>query len=107
MEKTCRDGGVFGALLTDLSIVFQCIQHEFIIVKLKACGFHSDTLKLIHDYLPNTQQRVKPMMDIVHGKNILWCSTGIHNVLLAIQYTAMWPNLLFGDITPCKLCGCY
>ena len=59
MEKTCRDGGVFGALLTDLSIVFDCNQHEFIIAKLKACGFHSDTLKLIHDYLPNTQQRVK------------------------------------------------
>ena len=51
MEKNCRNGGVFGALLTDLSKAFDCIPHDLIIAKLEAYGFHIDALKLIHDYL--------------------------------------------------------
>ena len=40
--------GVFATLLTDLSKAFDCIPHDFIIVKLAANGF--DSLKLIHNY---------------------------------------------------------
>ena len=58
-KKTVDNGGVFGALLTDLSKAFDCILHDLIIVKLKAYGFHIDTLKFIHDYLSNRKQRVK------------------------------------------------
>ena len=58
-EKIVDDGGVFGALLTDLSKAFDYIPHYLIIAKLEAYGFHIDALKLIHDYLSNRKQRVK------------------------------------------------
>ena len=58
-KKTVDNGGVFGALLTDLSKAFDCIPHDLIIAKLEAYGFHIDALKLIHNYLSNRKQRVK------------------------------------------------
>ena len=58
-KKTVDNGGVSGALLTDLSKAFDCIPHNLIIAKLEAYGFHIDALKLIHDYLSNRKQRVK------------------------------------------------
>ena len=58
-KKIVDNGGVFGALLNDLSKAFDCIPHDFIIAKLEAYGFHRDALKLIHDYLSNRKQRVK------------------------------------------------
>ena len=45
--------------MTNLSKAFDCIPHDFIIVKLEAYGFYIDALKLIHDYLSNTKQSVK------------------------------------------------
>ena len=58
-KKTVDNGGVFGALLTDLSKAFDCIPHDLIIAKLEAYGFLIDALKLIHDYLSNRKQRIK------------------------------------------------
>ena len=51
MEKDY--GGVFGALLTDLSKAFDCIPHDLFIAKLEAYGFQIDALKVIYDYLSN------------------------------------------------------
>ena len=50
-KKIVDNGGVFGALLVDLSKDFDCIPHDLIIAKLEAYGFHIDALKLIQDYL--------------------------------------------------------
>ena len=52
-------GGVFGALLTDLSKAFDCTPHDLFIAKLEAYGFQIDALKFIYDYLSNRKQRVK------------------------------------------------
>ena len=52
-------GGVFGALLTDLSKALDCIPHDLFIARLEAYGFQIDALKLIYDYLSNRKQRVK------------------------------------------------
>ena len=58
-KKSVDNGGVFGALLTDLCKAFDCILHDLIIAKLEAYGFHIDALKLIHDCLSDRKQRVK------------------------------------------------
>ena len=57
-EKNVDNGGVFGALLTDLSKAFDRIPHDPIITRLEAYDFHIEALKLIHDYLSNRKQRV-------------------------------------------------
>ena len=37
-KKSVDNGGAFGALLTDLSNVFDCLSHELLIAKLTAYG---------------------------------------------------------------------
>ena len=49
-------GGHAGALLTDLSKAFDCIDHELLIAKLHAYGFDSDVLKFIYSYLKGRKQ---------------------------------------------------
>ena len=49
----------FGALLTDLSKAFDCLDHELLIAKLNAYGFSLPALRLIHDYLSHRKQRTK------------------------------------------------
>ena len=63
-------GGVFGALLTDLSKAFDCIPHDLIIAKLEAYGFQTDALNLVYDYLSNRKQRVKINETFSCWKNI-------------------------------------
>ena len=41
----------FGALLTNLTKAFDCLNHELLIAKLSAYGFTLPALKLIHNYL--------------------------------------------------------
>ena len=52
-------GKAFGALLTDLSKAFDCLDHELLTAKLNAYGFTLPALRLIHDYLSNRKQRTK------------------------------------------------
>ena len=48
-----------GALLTDLSKAFGCLNHELLIAKLEAYGFNSALLALILDYLRDRTHRTK------------------------------------------------
>ena len=50
---------VFGALLTDLSKVFDCICHDLLVAKLNAYGLPLPALKTIQDYLQNQKQKTK------------------------------------------------
>ena len=70
MEKIVDYGGVFGALLTDLSKAFDCIPHDLIIAKLEAYGFQTDALNLVYDYLSYRKQRVKINETFSSWKNI-------------------------------------
>ena len=54
MEKN-----VFGALLTDLSKAFDCLDHELLTDKSNAYSFNLPVLPLINDYLLNSKQRIK------------------------------------------------
>ena len=64
---------MFGALPTDLSKVFDCLDHDLLIVKLNAYGFSLPALRFIHDYLSNRKQRKRinysysTLMEIVFG----------------------------------------
>ena len=64
---------MFGALVTDLSKAFNCLNHDFLIAKLNAYGFSLPASRLIHDYLSNRKQRTRinnsysTWMEIVFG----------------------------------------
>ena len=58
--KTVVDKGkVFGALLTNLSKAFDCLNQELHIAKLNAYGFTLPALKLVHDYLSDRKHRTR------------------------------------------------
>ena len=46
-------------LFLDLSKAFGTINHDLLLAKLKAYGFSSNTLKLMHSYLNNKKQQVQ------------------------------------------------
>ena len=48
-----------GAVLMDLSKAFDTLNHNLLIAKLHACGFSTESLKLIKSYLTNRLQRMK------------------------------------------------
>ena len=51
--------GYAGAILTDLSKAFDCLNHDLLIAKLNAYGFSQDALKFIRSYLKDRKQRTK------------------------------------------------
>ena len=55
--KILEKGGTFGALLTDLSKVFDCMIHNVLIVKFHVMNFDMNPLNLIFDYLTGRKQR--------------------------------------------------
>ena len=72
-RKILDKGGTFGALLAELSKVFDCMTHDLPIAKLHAMNFDMNILNLIFDYLTGRKQRVKidfsfsPYLDIFQG----------------------------------------
>ena len=72
-KRSFNKSKVFGALLTDLSKAFDCLDHELLTAKLHAYGFSLPALRLINDYLSNRKQRTKientysSWLDIIFG----------------------------------------
>ena len=58
-KKALDKCNVAGALLTDLSKAFDCLNHELLIAKLEAYGFDYPSLAYIFSYLTNRKQRTK------------------------------------------------
>ena len=58
-KKALDKKHIAGALLTDLSKAFDCMNHDLLIAKLDAYGIHKSALKLILSYLSNRKQRTK------------------------------------------------
>ena len=58
-KRALDDKGVSGAILTDLSKAFDCLNHHLLIAKLSTYGFSHDALKFIRSYLKERKQRTK------------------------------------------------
>ena len=58
-HKTLDIGGETGAVLTDLSKVFDCIDHNLLIAKPDACGFEKQSIDFLHSYITKRKQRTK------------------------------------------------
>ena len=58
-KKAIDKGNQFGALLTDLSKAFDCIDHKLLIAKLSEYGVLSSALNVISSYLKHRTQRTK------------------------------------------------
>ena len=76
---------MFGALLTDLSKAFYCLDHQLLIAKFNAYGFSLPALKLTHDYLSNRKQRTK--------ENITYSSW--LEIVFGLQQSSILDPLLF------------
>ena len=58
--KRALDGkGTAGAILTDLSKAFDCLNHNLLLAKMEAYGFDGSALKFIQNYLKGRKQRTK------------------------------------------------
>ena len=72
-KRSVDNSEMFGALLTDLSKAFDCLEHELLIAKLNAYGFSLTALTLVHNYLSNRKQRTKinstysSLLEIIFG----------------------------------------
>ena len=72
-KRSVDNSKLFGALLADLSKVFDCLNHELLIAKLKAFEFSLTVLKLVHNCLSNRKQRTKinstysSLLEIIFG----------------------------------------
>ena len=73
-RRALDNGENIGALLTDLSKAFDCIDHGLLIAKLSAYGLDRNATKLFYSYLNERKQRVKINMTYSHWDNI---TTGV------------------------------
>ena len=58
-KKALDKSKIAGAILTDLSKAFDCLNNELLIAKLEAYGFSHTSLAYIYSYLSGRKQRTK------------------------------------------------
>ena len=68
--KAMDKGKLAGALLTDLSKAFDCLNHELLTAKLEAYGFDKESLAYIYSYLSDRKQRTKVNTSFSEWENI-------------------------------------
>ena len=85
-KRSVDSGKAFGALLTDLSKAFDCLDHELLIAKLNTYGFSLPALRLIHDYLSHRKQRTRVNNSYSEWLAVMGCSVFeplLFNIFLA------------------------
>ena len=58
-RKTLDEGIETGAILTDLSKAFDCIDHNLLLAKLNVYGFEKRSINFIYSYLTKRKQKTK------------------------------------------------
>ena len=58
-KKALDDRGTAGAILTDLSKAFDCLNYNLLLAKMEAYGFEKSALEFIQSYLKDRKQRTK------------------------------------------------
>ena len=103
--RQCLDnGGVSGALLTDLSKAFDCILHDLLIPKLAAYGFDHNSLQMLQRYLSNRKQRTKINDAYSKYREILFgVSQG--SILGPLLFN-IYISDIFYDINDCDIASC-
>ena len=90
-----------GAILMDLSKVFDCLPHELIIAKLKAYGVSDSSCRLMASYLSNRTQRVKIGSTVSSWAEII---KGVaQGSILGPLIFNIFMNDIFYFITHCKI----
>ena len=59
MKKGLDNPGLVGTILMDLSKAYECLRHNFFIVKLEPYGLDKPSLNLVNSYLRLRKQRKK------------------------------------------------
>ena len=67
-RKTLDKGGETGAVLTDLSKAFDCIDHNLLIAKLDAYGFENNPLISLICASQSARKERKSILHTVRGK---------------------------------------
>ena len=84
-KKSETKGGIFVAILANLSKAFDCFLHDLLIPKLHAHGFDMASLKLIYTYLYGRKQRIK-----INDKYSSW-----KEILFGVPQDSIPESLLF------------
>ena len=84
-KKALDSKGTAGAILTDLSKAFDCLNHNLLLAKMEAYGFDKTALKFIQDYLKDRKQRTK-----VNSSFSLWLE-----LILGVPQGSILGPLLF------------
>ena len=87
-------GKSFGALLTDLSKVFDCLSHELLLAKIHVYGFSIAALRLIHSYLTNRKQRTTVNLSYNPWEEIL-CGVPQGSILAPLLFNIFLCDLFF------------
>ena len=84
-RKAIDDKKYAGAILTDLSKAFDCLNHNLLIAKLHAYGFDDSSLNFVRSYLKERKQRTKVGQSYSTWKRVtMGCTSGLRTGAFAI-----------------------
>ena len=71
-KKAADEKKIGGAILTDLSKAFDCLNHDLLLAKLNAYGYDHSALKFISSYLKERKQRTKVSSSFSSWKEVMF-----------------------------------